>query len=91
MQNTQETMETRIKRVIIERIGLTLSVEDIDDEILLFDVDDNGVGLDLDSVDALELVVGIRQEFDVKIQNTDLSVCKNVRSIAEFLHSLSGE
>ncbi|MED3798680.1 phosphopantetheine-binding protein [Lysinibacillus capsici] len=80
-------LETRIKKLIVEQLGLDISYEEIDDVAPLFDIDENGNGLDLDSVDALELVVGIKREFGVTIQNSNISDCYNVRSLANLITS----
>lgn len=55
----------RIKRVIVESLNLEgMSPDAIGDEDPLF-----GGELGLDSVDALELVVGLEKEFSIKIQS----------------------
>lgn len=86
-----ETMEEQIKRMIVRRLGLDMQPEEIEDDMLLFDVNEAGEGLDLDSVDALELAVGIKELFGVKPQSTDLSIFNSVRTIAEMLRKQTGE
>ncbi|PEF55809.1 acyl carrier protein [Bacillus cereus] len=80
-------LETRIKKLIVEQLGLDISFEEIDDVAPIFDVDEEGKGLDLDSVDALELVVGIKKEFKVVIDNSNIEALYNVRSIANVISS----
>ncbi|MCU4716021.1 phosphopantetheine-binding protein [Bacillus cereus] len=80
-------LETRIKKLIVEQLGLDISFEEIDDVAPIFDIDEEGKGLDLDSVDALELVVGIKKEFKVIIDNSNLEALYNVRSIANVISS----
>ncbi|MGQ8872600.1 acyl carrier protein [Paenibacillus sp. TSA_86.1] len=84
-------LEEKIKKLIVSQLGLDISHDSIDEEAPLFDIDDNGSGLDLDSVDALELAVGIKRDFQIVIQNTDLASCYNVKSIAQLIRSYSGE
>lgn len=56
-------LKTQIKQLIIESLDLEdISIEDINDDEALF-VD----GLGLDSIDALELGLAIKKEFNVKI------------------------
>lgn len=81
------TLESRIKKIIVEQLELDIPYEEIDDVAPLFDIDVNGEGLDLDSVDALELVVGIKREFGITIQNSNISDCYNVRSLANLISS----
>ena len=57
-----EEVKARLKAMIVERLKLQLKVDEIDDNAPLF-----GEGLGLDSIDALELVVGLEQEFGVQV------------------------
>jgi len=91
MEKLEATIEEKVKELIVQKLGLDISPEEIDDEAPLFDVDAEGNGLDLDSVDALELVVGIKQQFNIKIENADLSVCYNIKSIANLIRTQVGE
>ena len=49
----------------LEEIGIDLA--DITDEVPLFDED----GLDLDSIDALEILAGVQREFGLSLPNVD--------------------
>ncbi len=65
----ESDVRARIKRVIVERLMLEgLDPTAIQDEEPLF-----GEGLGLDSVDALELVLGLETEFGVRVQNEELA------------------
>lgn len=56
-------LKTKIKKLIIESLDLEdITIDDIEDSEPLF-ID----GLGLDSIDALELGLAIKKEFDVKI------------------------
>ncbi len=55
-------VKDRLKRLIVERLKLKVAPESIDDDAPLF-----GEGLGLDSIDALELVVGLEAEFGVQV------------------------
>jgi acyl carrier protein len=72
----------RVKRLIIERLKLDLNPEAIEDDAPLF-----GAGLGLDSIDALELVVGLEQEFRIRIPDQDVGrrVFASVRAIARYV------
>ena len=72
-----------LKSKIIEQLNLQdLTPADIGDDQPLF-VD----GLGLDSIDALELIVMLQQQYGIKINNPDdgPKIFKSVRTIAEFV------
>ncbi len=75
----------RLKELMISELFLDRStVEEIDDDEVLF-----GEGLDLDSVDTLQLVLAIEKDFDLKIETKELDRDKlaTVRSMAGFVQS----
>ncbi len=53
----------KLKELLVDRLRLKISPESITEETLFFGPD----GLGLDSIDVLELVVGIKKEFGVEI------------------------
>ena len=72
-----------LKVQIIEQLNLQdLKPEDIDADTPLF-VD----GLGLDSIDALELIVLLQQEYKIKLSKADdgPKVFRTVRTIAEYI------
>jgi acyl carrier protein len=76
-------LKTEVKTMIIERLKLEgMTPDQIDDTAPLF-----GEGLGLDSIDALELVLGIEQHFGVKIEDEaeGLKAFKNVDSLTAFI------
>ncbi len=84
-------LEQKVKDMIIDRLGLDITTEEIEDDAPIFGMDDDGRGLDLDSVDALELVVGINEVFGIKHQSDDLSVLYSVKTISDFIRKMLGE
>jgi acyl carrier protein len=80
-------LRTRIKRLIVERLKLDVSPAAIEDHQVLF-----GEGLGLDSIDALELVLGIEQEFGVKVEDEEVGqeALSSVASLAEFVAAKRG-
>lgn len=91
--NTKEELKNKVKAMIIDRleIEIEIEIEDINDNAPIFGVDENGEGLNLDSVDALELVVGMNEAFGVKHQSDDLSTLYSVNSITEYIQKRIGE
>ena len=79
-----DNLEHDIKTLIIEVLKLEdLRVEDIDSEERLF-----GEGLGLDSIDALEIGVALRQRYGLKIDTITDEVKAHfatVRSLAKFV------
>lgn len=72
----------RVKKLLIERLRLEIAPAAIEDDAPLF-----GGGLGLDSIDALELVVGLEQEFAIRIPDADVGkkVLASVRAIARYV------
>ncbi len=60
-------LKDEIKEMMIENLMLKVSKEEIGDETPLFGPE----GLGLDSIDALELVVGLEKQFGVSVPNSD--------------------
>lgn len=77
-------LKERIKRLIVDRLKLDIDPASIADAQPLF-----GEGLGLDSIDALELVLGVEQEFGVKIEDQEVGsqALSSVDSLAEFVVS----
>ena len=78
-----------LKKLIIERLKLEeIKVEDIDTDAPLF-----GEGLGLDSIDALELVIGLEKEYGVVIPDAEVGrkVFQSVRTIAQYIVEKRGE
>jgi acyl carrier protein len=77
-------LKDRIKRLIVHRLKLEVDPASIDSSQPLF-----GEGLGLDSIDALELVLGIEQEFGVKIEDQEVGsqALSSVDSLADFVVS----
>lgn len=76
-------LKTQIKQMIIDRLKLEgMTPGEIEDQAPLF-----GEGLGLDSIDALELVLGIEQVFGVKIEDESagLKAFKNVDTLTAFI------
>ena len=76
-------LKLRVKEMIIERLKLEgMTPDQIDDGAPLF-----GDGLGLDSIDALELVLGIEQTFGVKIEDeaAGLKAFRSVQALSDFI------
>lgn len=78
-----EQLMTELKQSVINHLKLQdVKPEQIDNDAPLF-----GAGLGLDSIDALELIVLLQQDYGVKIKNAEegKSVFRSIRTMAEFV------
>lgn len=77
-------LKIKIKKLIIESLDLEdITIDDIEDSEPLF-ID----GLGLDSIDALELGLAIKKEFDIKIDANSEETKQHFASVdalAEFI------
>lgn len=83
MEQTNTTdVKARIKDLIVRQLRLKVPPDSIRDDQPLF-----GSDLGLDSIDALELVVGLEKEFGVSLSDPKLAqqVVENVNTIAQFV------
>jgi acyl carrier protein len=72
-----------LKQLIIQRLKL----EDMTPEMIETDAPLFGEGLGLDSIDALELVLGLEKEFGVVIADAEVGkkVFQSVRTMAQYV------
>lgn len=70
----------QVKQMMIRSLNLDLLPAQLDHDAPLF-----GMGLGLDSVDALELIVGLEQEFGAVVGEGDKSIFRSVNTIVDFL------
>ncbi|MEO5682578.1 MAG: phosphopantetheine-binding protein [Chitinophagaceae bacterium] len=74
-----------LKKQIVEQLNLQhIKPEDIGDDQPLF-----VEGLGLDSIDALELIVLLQQQYHIKLNNAEEGpkVFRSVRTMAEYIKS----
>lgn len=84
-----ENLRNEVCQMLLERLGFDdLTVEDVDFGAPLFAAaDPEGKGLGLDSVDSLEIVAGIRQNYNIRMTGSDMHVFENVNTIVDFVRS----
>lgn len=75
----------RLRDLIVDRLDLPVDPSWITDDQPLF-----GRGLELDSVDALEIMVGIEDEFDAAINDDETDVFGSVNSLLDRIHAEVG-
>jgi acyl carrier protein len=82
-----DDFKSRIKAMMVERLFMPIEPEEIEDDKSL--VADYGV----DSLNLLELVVGVEEEFGVQIGDTEFKVgnFETVNALAEFIRQKQGD
>ena len=75
-----EALRQKIKEVMVEELMLDQAASEIGDSLPIF----GPGGLGLDSVDALQLVVGLEKHFGLKIGTSDAAkgILESVETIA---------
>lgn len=76
---TPEELSTKIKGVVVDKLGV--KPEQVTDEANF--IDDLGA----DSLDLVELVMALEDEFDVEIPDEDAEKLKTVASVREYIQS----
>ena len=82
----EATVEDRIKRLIVETLGLQVEAEEIGSEDQLF-----GGGVGLNSMATIEIIVAIEKAFEIEIPDEDLRVelFDNVKAMADYVRSVT--
>ncbi|MDR1550084.1 MAG: phosphopantetheine-binding protein [Hungatella sp.] len=70
----------KLKEMVVEKLYLEMEPEFITDDQPLF-----GRGLELDSIDSLELAVGIYDTFQNKLPDGDANVFSSINSMADYI------
>lgn len=82
-----ETVIERLKKMLVKQLNLNRDPASMPDNEPLFKE-----GLGLDSLDSLEIIVGIEREFKIKISDENLKkpeeVFKSVGALADFVENL---
>jgi acyl carrier protein len=68
MIQEREALLERVRRILIENLGVRREADEIDPDTPLF-----GTGLGLDSVDAVELLISVESEFDIRMPDEGVS------------------
>ena len=80
-----DELKKRIKELIVRQLKLDVDPATIADDAPLFGDADGGLGLD--SIDALELVLGVEKEFGIKVQDEEVGVTAfaSVNALCDFV------
>ena len=83
---TRQEVVVEIKEILIDSLML-----EIDKDLIMNDQPLFGRGLELDSIDALELSIGISTTFGVELNDDDMAVLSSVNKLADFVIENSEE
>jgi acyl carrier protein len=83
----RRTVRTDVKDLLVSGLRLTVDAAEITDDAPIFGHADDGQGLGLDSIDALELVVLVEERFNVTIPDEDVGkrAFASVAALADFI------
>jgi acyl carrier protein len=81
----KDELKPRIRQLIVRQLKLDVDPGSIRDDAPLFGDAANGLGLD--SIDALELVLGVEKEFGIKVQDEEVGVraFASVDALSDFI------
>jgi acyl carrier protein len=85
---TQSHIEARkaildgIKEELVERLQLDMDPATLEDDTFLF-----GEGLNLDSIDAMELVIAMQARFGVELREGELASMRTFNTLADAVMS----
>ena len=79
---SRQELAPKVKDLIVRRLKLEIEPASIQNDAPLF-----GDGLGLDSIDALELVLGLEQEFGIKVEDEEVGVkaFASVDALCDFI------
>ncbi len=76
----REKLCSEIKEMMVEQLDLEMEPEFITNDQPIF-----GRGLELDSIDALELAVGIYDKFEISVTDDNTTIFSSVNTMADYI------
>lgn len=80
----RRTLTSEVKTLISERLGF-LNDPTFDPQLITDDQPLFGRGLELDSIDAAEIAVAIRERFDVHITDDNREVYGSINKLVDYI------
>jgi acyl carrier protein len=71
-----------IKDELVDRLQLEVQPPEIDDDTFLF-----GGGLQLDSIDSMEIIIGMQARFGVEVPEGELAPLRTINTLADLVES----
>jgi acyl carrier protein len=73
-------LNARLRSMLVDGLELPIDADKVEDDQPLF-----GRGLELDSLDTLEIVSLVEEEFEVYITDDDKSVFGSINKVADYI------
>jgi acyl carrier protein len=80
--NRRKQTLAEIKEELADRLQLEASPENIDDDTYLF-----GGGLQLDSIDSMEIIIGMQARFGVEVPEGDVAPLRTINTLADLVEA----
>ena len=84
--SSRDTLD-KVKLILVTKLNLEKKAEDINDDELLFQG-----GLNLDSLDSLEIIIAVERQFGIKIPDEDLKesgkIFESIRTLSDYIDKL---
>ena len=74
------TILNTIKRDLIARLDLPYEPDDLHEDVSLL-----GSGLGIDSLDALEVILGVERAFGIKVPEDNIAILRSINAIADHV------
>ena len=81
IHNRQVVLEG-IKCELVDRLQLEVQPRDIDDDTFLF-----GGGLALDSIDSMEIIIGMEARFGIRVPEGEVAALRTINTLADLVES----
>jgi acyl carrier protein len=69
-----------IKCELVDRLQLEVQPQDIDDDTFLF-----GGGLQLDSIDSMEIIIGMEARFGIRVPEGEVAALRTINTLADLV------
>ena len=76
----RDSIIQRVKQDLISRLSLNYDTGDLHEDVSLV-----GSGLGLDSLDALEVILGIEQQFNIKIEEGNITILRSINTLVDYI------
>ena len=75
-----------IKNELVDRLQLEVQPQDIDDDTFLF-----GGGLQLDSIDSMEIILGMETRFGIRVPEGEIAALRTINTLADLVENSNHE
>ncbi|WP_312352673.1 acyl carrier protein [Sphingobacterium siyangense] len=82
----KDLIKSKIKKIIVEDLGLGIKMEEINEDVSLIDGE-----LAMDSITIVNFIVEIEKQFEITLDENEISgrLFESINSLADFIESKS--